>query len=308
MILTVSLNPAIDKTYVVPRFDPAGINRVQDVSAVAGGKANNVARVLRVLGHPVRATGFLAGDTGRWIERALTAEGVQPLFYPIAGETRICIALIDPVGSRVAEIREPGPSVPADDQHAFLEQLPSLAQGCRVAVVSGSLPLGVQPSYLAEVVSSLCAAGTRVLVDTSGAALDAAVAAQPYLIKPNHEELAALVGRPASVDEASRMAREVAAARGVNIVVSLGAGGAVAATPNGQMLRARAPQVQAVNTVGAGDSLVAGLAAALAAGEDLAEALRLGVACGTASVFSEGVAVVTPERVARILVDTVMEA
>ena len=292
MILTVTLNPSVDKTYVIPRLDPGGINVVQDTHAAAGGKGNNVARVLRVLGRPVRATGFLAGDAGRWIHRALVAEGVDSRFVTVPGETRTCLALIDPEAGRVGEIREPGPTIARADQEKLLAELPGLATACSFAVVSGSLPAGVAPSYLAAVVRTLRAAGLSVLLDAKGPALEAALQAGPSLAKPNLEELSGLLGRPLAPEEAPAAAREAAKTWGVPMVVSLGPDGAVAADPDGSLFIATAPSVTAINTVGAGDSMSAGLASALAEGAGLAEALRVGVACGTASVLTEGIGIV----------------
>ncbi|MGE5591217.1 MAG: 1-phosphofructokinase family hexose kinase [Bacillota bacterium] len=292
MILTVTLNPSVDKTYVLPGFDPGGINTVHQAQAVAGGKGNNVARVLRVLGHPVRATGFLAGDSGRWLDRALTAEGVDSRFLAVPGETRTCLALIDPQVGRVGEIREPGPSISAADQERLLAQLPELAASCSFSVVSGSLPVGVAPAYLAAVVGALRAAGLSVLLDAKEPALEAALQAGPSLIKPNQEELSGLLRRPVAPEEAPAAAREAARAWGVRVVVSLGPNGAAAADPDGSLFIATPPPVKAVNTVGAGDSMSAGLASALSQGADLAAALRMGIACGTASVLTEGVGMV----------------
>lgn len=301
MILTVTLNPAVDKTYVIPRFDPGGINVAPEAHAVPGGKGNNVARVLRVLGCPVRATGFLAGHTGRWIHQALEAEGVDSRFVTVPGETRTCLALVDPEARRVGEIREPGPAITTADQDRLLVLLPELAAACSFAVVSGGLPVGVAPSYLAAVVRALRTGGLPVLLDAKGPALEAGLSAGPSLIKPNLEELSGLLGRDVAPEEAPAAARAAAETWGLPVVVSCGAGGAVAATPDGSVLTAAAPRVKVVNAVGAGDSMAAGLASSLAGGAGLAEALRLGVACGTASVLTQGIGMVRQPDVEELL-------
>lgn len=292
MILTIALNPAVDKTYLLPGFDPLGINRTQGVLAVAGGKANNVARVLAALGEQVRATGFLAGEAGRWIDRQLDAAGVESRFVEVTGETRTCLALIDPDAKSVCEIREPGPEIGQADQERLLTLLGEVAPGCALAVLSGSLPPGVAPAYVSQLVTRLRVLGVPVLLDMGGASLKAGVAAGAFLIKPNLEELADLVGHSVSLREAGEAARQVAERWGVTVVASLGKEGAVVVSPGGDRFHALAPAVDAVNTVGAGDSLLAGLAAALAERLDLEGAVRHGIACGTASTLTMGVAVV----------------
>lgn len=292
MILTVALNPAVDKTYLLPGFDPLGINRAREVLAVAGGKANNVARVLVALGAQVRATGFLAGDAGRWIDRQLQAAGVESRFVEVAGETRTCLALIDPGAKSVCEIREPGPEICEKDQERLLTLLGEVAPGGALAVLSGSLPRGVAPAYVGQLVNRLRMLGVPVLLDMGGAALKAGVEAGPLLIKPNLEELADLVGHSVAPREAGEAARQLAERWGVIVVASLGKDGAVVLSPGGDRFHVQAPEVDAVNTVGAGDSLLAGLAAALAEGHNLEDAVRSGIACGTASTLTMGVAVV----------------
>lgn len=306
--LTITLNPSVDKTYIVDRFQPGEIHIAADTYAVAGGKGNNVARVLRSLHHEVRATGFLGGAAGDWIASHLAAAGIEEKFVRIDGETRTCLTIVEQRGHGIiTELREQGPFVPEDAQAKLLGRLPSLVDGCRIVAVSGSLPPGVAPSFLGQLVSALRTVGCKVILDTSGSALLAGLQAGPTLIKPNEAELSTLAGTDVSVacetdiPGAVRAAAETAVAYGVAVVVSLGAYGAHWAKPDGTGFTVRAPSVRAVNTVGAGDSFVAGLVSGMMRGCDPVQTLRLAVACGSASVLNFEVAAVRKKDVDELL-------
>jgi tagatose 6-phosphate kinase len=288
--LTVALNAAVDTTYIFDGFAVGNIHTVAEMQRVAGGKANNVARVLRVLGRPVTATGFAGGAAGEFIQRELRGCGIDAQYEPIPGESRTCFAMIDRVGGTLTEIREKGPAVPDAACEAFLRRFAQLLAGAKVAVISGSLPPGVPGDFYGRLVALARSHGVYTILDAAGGALAKALPAGPSLAKPNRDELAGFIGGDLADEGAVRRAAERMREAGAGAVcVSLGKDGLLYVGPEGAW-QVRPPRVEAVNTVGSGDSLVAGFTAGLLEGLPVPEALRLGVACGTANALTSGVA------------------
>ncbi|MEU9254834.1 1-phosphofructokinase family hexose kinase [Streptomyces sp. NPDC048270] len=283
MILTVTLNTALDVTYRVPRLLPHASHRVADVSERPGGKGVNVARVLAALGHEVTATGFTGGPVGAVVRGLLErSPGVVDALVPCAGTTRRTVAVVDEASGDTTQFNEPGPLITAAEWSRFLERYEELlAAGARAVALCGSLPPGVPVGAYAVLVRAARAAGVPVLLDTSGEALRRGVAARPEIIKPNAAELAELTGSREPLP-ATRDARR----RGAHAVVtSLGPDGLLAATPEGAW-RAAPPRALAGNPTGAGDSAVAGLLSALAEGLDWPERLTRAVALSAATVHA----------------------
>jgi len=298
--LTVALNAAVDTSYVFDGFTVGNIHTVAELQKVAGGKANNVARVLRVLKAPVVATGFAGGSAGVFIENDLRANGIVSDYEPIPGESRTCLAMVDRVGHTLTEVREKGPAVPAAALEAFVGRFRRLLAGAGVVVMSGSLPPGVPPSIYGRLVAVAREAGVFAILDSSGAALKESLAAGPDVAKPNRDELAAWAETHLpDVDAVIAAARRMQAAGVGAVAVSLGKDGLLYVGHEGTWI-ARPPAVHAVNTVGSGDSLVAGFSAGLLRGLALPEALRLGVACGTANALNAGIASPQPADIERI--------
>ncbi|MCG0237720.1 MAG: 1-phosphofructokinase [Firmicutes bacterium] len=298
--LTVTLNPAVDVTYFLDGFRPGAIHTAREVLRVAGGKGNNVARVLRSLGVEVAATGFAGGAAGAFLAEGLRQAGVEPAFHPIPGESRTCLALVDRETGTCTEVREPGPRISPEAADAFVERFTRLVAGCQAVVFSGSLPPGLPPDYYRRLVALARQAGAYVVLDTSGEPLARGLAAGPDLVKPNRDELAAWAGRePGDLQEVLAAAARMRAAGARAVAVSLGAEGLVYLGPEGAW-RLRPPAISAVNPVGSGDSLVAGVVAGLLQGRPVAEALRLGVACGAANATTPAVATFPPELAARL--------
>jgi tagatose 6-phosphate kinase len=302
-ILTVSLNAAVDISYAIDDFAPAKINIVSHLQRVAGGKANNCARVLAgALGQRVVATGFAGGTAGRFIQEDLRARGIHADYEETDGENRSCFAIIDRKSGTVSEIREQGPTLTPSDCDRLLWRFRRLAAGASFVILAGSLPPGVPAEFYATLVKAARESGeARTIVDASGAALRHALMARPFLVKPNRDELEQWAGRKlkaqAEVLDAARALRE----SGPEVViVSLGGKGALLVSGAG-VWQAVPPRVAVNNTVGSGDSLVAGLAAGLARGLAPDEAFRLGVACGTANALTRGVAEVDGADVERLL-------
>lgn len=274
MILTVTLNAALDVTYVVDGVDWDGVNRVQTVHRRAGGKGINVARVLAAFGHEVLATGFSGGLTGRAIESDLDSVRLPHAFVPIDAESRTTLVVSD--NPRTALFNEPGPEVAPEELDRFLRHFTQLAGQAQAVVISGSLPRGVPADFYATL-AELSTAPT--IVDADGEPLRHAPKGRPTVIKPNAEELARAVPGGSPEDGAQALRAEGAE----SVVVSMGADGLLAVTPEGAF-RARMPYKVEGNPTGAGDSLVAGLALGLVENMPWPERLRRAAALGAAAV------------------------
>ncbi|MFI8203720.1 1-phosphofructokinase family hexose kinase [Streptomyces sp. NPDC085937] len=282
MILTVTLNTALDVTYRVPSLRAGASHRVSEVLERPGGKGVNVARVLAALGHEVTVTGFSGGLTGRVLRDRLTeVPHLTDALVPVAGTTRRTVTLVDQRTGATTHVNEPGPDITHAEWSAFQEVYEDLLASASAVALCGSLPPGVPVGAYAGLVRRARAARVPVLLDTSGAALRRGVAGRPDIIKPNAEELAELTGfhEPlrATQDARRRGARAV--------VASLGAEGLLAVTPEGHW-RATPPARLAGNPTGAGDSAVAGLLSALTDHRPWPDRLTHATALSAATVLS----------------------
>ncbi|MGI8475495.1 MAG: 1-phosphofructokinase family hexose kinase [Thermomicrobiales bacterium] len=302
-LLTITCNTAVDTTYVLDRLEPGAINRVARALPRPGGKGNNVARVLATLGHAPVATGFAAGHTGRFIEDALRLQDVEPAFVSVAGESRVCLTIVEEATGRITEIREPGMTVGDGDARRLLERVGDLAAGAEAAAICGSLPPGLPTDFLARLAGVLRAAGVFTVLDSSGEALRAGLAGRPHLLKPNRDEIAALLGRDGDGDELIALVQtELIGPRldgDAAVLLSLGAEGA-ALIRRDVAWRAAAPRVAAVNTVGCGDALLAGYLDGRARGEGDPDALAHAVAVGAAAALQEAVGAIDADDVPRL--------
>lgn len=289
-ILTITLNPAFDVTIRLPALAPGEVNRSRSVGTHPAGKGINVARVLADLGHAVTVTGFLGQDNAGPFEALFSHCKMADAFIRVPGETRSNVKIAEDSG-RVTDVNGPGPEVDAATQAALRKQLQSLAPGHDAVVIAGSLPRGVDPVWLAETITALGKQGLRVAVDTSGPALQAALRAKPWLVKPNAEELAQALGQPAG-DENSLYTRAVQLrALGIqHVVASHGARG-VCWVGDGVALTAAPPPVTVLSTVGAGDSLLAGMVHGLLVGMPAERTLALATAIAAHAVTQVGVGV-----------------
>ncbi|MDX3750838.1 1-phosphofructokinase family hexose kinase [Streptomyces sp. AK08-02] len=286
MILTVTLNTALDITYRVGELRPHASHRVTSVTERPGGKGLNVARVLAALGHEVTVTGFTGGSTGRTVQDQLAATpGVLDVLMPVSGATRRTIAVIDDSAAGVpadaTQLNEPGPQITPAEWSAFQDVYEGLLPSVSAVALCGSLPPGVPVGAYADLVRAARTAGVPVLLDTSGEPLRRGVAARPDLVKPNAGELAELTGSHEPL-QATRDARR----RGARAVVaSLGPDGLLAVTPEG-LWRAIPPTRVRGNPTGAGDSLVAGLLSGLVDQLPWPERLTRAVALSAATVLA----------------------
>lgn len=269
MILTVTLNPSIDISYPLNRLTLDTVNRVDRTTKTAGGKGLNVTRVLAEAGQSVVATGFIGGKLGDFVIHQLQEQGISNQFFKIKGETRNCIAVLHE--GMQTEILEAGPYIDMDEVEGFLNHMSIIAKQFDVLTFSGSLPKGLAAHYYQDLITMARAYGSKVVLDCSGAPLKAVLAGKdkPTVIKPNLEELEDLIGQPVTLDEErliSLLSQPLF--EGIEwIIVSLGAQGAFAKHHN-RFYRVTIPKIEVVNPVGSGDATVAGIAWALAEGDD----------------------------------------
>jgi len=297
--LAVTFNPARDATYVLERFVRGSVNRVVRQQVMPGGKGNNVARVLVAYGHSVRVTGFLAGNTGLFIDDGLRAAGIETAFTWLeTGESRTCHTLIECENRVISEVLESGPTVWARDGEAFLADLPTKLAGIDTVVVSGSLPPGLEAPFLTDFMAIARQQCKRLMIDSSGEGLRIALAGGPDLIKPNERELATLMGVTPSTTEMVRYAQEdmigsVMPSDG-RVLLSLAERGAML-IGRSEVWYAAAPPItpsELVNTVGCGDALLAGFLDGCARNLPAPDALAQAVAFGAAAALSEVAGVV----------------
>lgn len=285
MIYTVTCNPALDLAVRLDGLQLGGLNRTAGATLIAGGKGVNVSRVLGELGERNVALGFVAGSNGVMLESALGQMGVNTAFIRLPeGQTRINVKLY---GEQETELNAPGPMVSHQQAEGLLCELSRLKKD-DLLCLCGSLPPGMGVDSYACMLKA--AGGGLAIVDTAGEALLCALSEKPWLTKPNRDELAALVGRELpTLDDVIEAAEWLRQKGAQNVLVSLGGDGALLCAEGVRLYQA-APAGEVVGTVGAGDSLVAGFAAGWQRYGDPAQALRLGVACGSATAYSEGLA------------------
>lgn len=289
MIYTVTLNPALDKTVEIPSLTIDSVNRITSMRTDPGGKGINVSKVISKLGGKSIATGILGGDTGRPILSAVEAMGIETAFLFAEGETRTNMKIVDPVQHTNTDINEPGIEVSESIPEQLLCNMLSKLTAEDIVVLSGSIPKGCPKTVYRDWINACSQKGARVILDADGEQFSAGLGSGPYLIKPNHHELSALMGRdlstPAELGCAAHELRKQYAIQ--KIVVSMGGAGALYVSAD-EMIHAEGLQVPVGSTVGAGDSVVAALAIAEEKGMSLEEAARLSTATGAANVMCNG--------------------
>ena len=301
MILTITANPSLDRVYAIDDFQVNKIFRPKTMTATAGGKGLNVSRVASMLGAAVTATGFIGGTVGSLVSADLQRHRVVDRFVRISGETRMCIAVMDEKNTTSTEILESGPMIKADEIEVFLHTYDELLDACQMVVGSGSLPRGLPTDFYSELVRRAKARQRRFILDTSGAYLAQAAKEMPFMIKPNQEELEAMVASDLAELKHCAAAEVELKEKGNELpVLTLGKGGCLAALSDG-VYHFSAPPIPVVNTVGSGDSFVAGVAVGLCEGRDEHEAIRLGMACGMANTQFMETGMVSADLVQKFL-------
>jgi len=301
MIVTVTVNAALDRTVTVPVFQIGYRHRSTEVLTLAGGKGINVARALKRLDVPVVATGLTGGRTGTRIVEELTSEAILNDFVRIGGESRTSTAVVDPTAGTYTEINEWGPEVTTAELETLQEKLHYLARGADFVVLAGSLPRKVPTSFYADAIRDLARRDVRVVLDSEGEALRVGVEAGPFLVSPNQREAEQLVGQELEDDDDFLMALHAIAemgARNVLITLENGCFALLRFGKRTRRLRAFAPHVEPVSGVGSGDVLLAQFLAAIVDERQPDYAVRLAVAAGSASVREVGAGRFDPQLAA----------
>jgi 6-phosphofructokinase 2 len=302
-LLTITLNPALDIAAHVPVVEPDRKLHCTDATVEPGGGGVNVARVAHRLGASVTAAVLVGGGTGAQLVEQLRGEGVGTEPVAVGGSVRQSFTAVERASGRQFRFVLPGPVLGADERQAAWDQLVALAAGEDVVVVSGSVPPGVDEDDLVALLRRIRADGADLVVDSSDIGLRAAATVGALLLKPSVNELSRYVGVALSEhEEIAAAARELGAVGpSTAVVVSMGAAGALLVPKGGDVLWFHAPRVHVVSTVGAGDSLVAATVVALQRGAPLAEAVRAGVAAGTAATLASGTGLCARADVERLL-------
>lgn len=285
MIATVTLNVAIDKRYVIENFKLGTVMRVKECNYTAGGKGLNVSRVAKLMGEDVTATGFIGGHAGEYVAEKLGQTGVKSNFIKIDDESRSCINFFDEASGKQTEFLEPGANVKPEDIDKFLTKLPSIIEGSNVVAISGSVPRGVDTGIYADIIKIVKDKGKKVILDTSGELLKKGIKACPTMIKPNTDEIKALLGV-----EIDNRAQLIDAAKQLHdsgipvVVISLGKDGALIVCDDG-VFQGITPDIKVVNTVGCGDSMVAAFAVGFARNYSIEDTIKTAMAISTANAL-----------------------
>lgn len=301
MILTVTLNAAIDKRYVVSSFHEGEVNRVEECTYCPGGKGLNVSKPASIAGADITATGFVGGHAGNYIEEALKKYNIKSEFYHLDSESRSCINIWNEEKQEQTEFLEPGFTVKPEEFDGFAEKFTQLVEKAAVVSMSGSTPNGLDGHAYQRLVEIVKKAGKKVILDTSGELLNLGIQAKPTMVKPNIDEIRMLTGKSCNnrqelIDAAVRVHDE-----GVKIVViSLGADGSLMVCDEG-IFQAKVPRIEAVNTVGCGDSMIAGFAIGLEKNLPMEETMRRASAISAAAALREETGFFVMEDMERIL-------
>jgi tagatose 6-phosphate kinase len=288
MILCLNLNAAVDKTIVVSSFELNKIHRPESVIVLAGGKGCNVARALKTLGEKPVVCGWVGGFAGQFIETELRLEGIQTDFIYTDFESRACTSILDREKGRITEIYEKGDPVPPGKIDELRDHIRKTIGNYKAITLSGSMPQGVPSDFYADLIEIANKENVLTFLDSSGDALRQGIEAGPFLVKPNETEAKTLlgIGTADSFDPADA-ASVISAKYHVNVLLSLGANGAIA-VKSGGMFKVKNPSVEAKSAVGSGDCMLGGLIYGLLNGLSFEESIRHGVAAGAANTLTVG--------------------
>ena len=304
MIVTVTLNAAVDRTLTVPNFQRGQRHRASEGLTLAGGKGINIARALKLLGVPVIATGLAGGGTGMRIVEELTAEAILNDFVRIEDDSRTSTAIVDPTGGSYTEVNEWGPHVSPEELEILLEKLAYLSRAGDYVIFAGSLPRGVDAGLYGEAIRDLNRRGVLTVLDSEGEALRVGAQAEPFLVSPNEREAEGLVGQEFHDDDDFLAGLEAIAevgARNVLITRESGCWALLRSDRAVHRYRALAPRVDPVSAVGSGDVLLAGFIAARLEDRTDEEGLRAAVAAGAASTLELGAGRFEPREAGRLV-------
>jgi len=296
-VITVTFNPAIDKTITLDQLEIGGLNRVNQARIDPGGKGVNVAKVLNQFDVNVTATGFIAGQQGTYLENQLKKRNINTLFHEVNGETRTNLKIVDEQTNVTTEINESGFNVSLEDIEAFKQELVNNLGSESILVLSGSLPAGAPSTVYQEIIEMANAKGAKVILDADGEALKNGIVAKPYAIKPNIHELEQLVDKTlASTKDIIDAGREFLELGIEILIISMGENGSIIMTENEAYQVSPFPIVPK-STVGAGDSMVATLVYSLLQQKDIKEIGSWTTTAGTITASKPGTEVCTLKEV-----------
>lgn len=301
MITTVTLNAAIDQVYEMNFFVMGQTNRVMQKFQQGGGKGINVARVIKALDGEVVIGGFIGGLNGEKIKASLQEQRLPTSFVQIDGESRVCLTVTNYQTMEMTELLEEGPTIQQHEWKELLRWVEYQSENSKYFVLSGSLPKGLPSNSYATIIHLLKQKDVRVSLDSSGEALKQGIEAIPFAIKPNEDEISQLIGKPVEMQEDLIQAGEKLCDLGIeHVCFSLGEKGALFINSTG-VYQVNAPKINVVNTVGSGDSFLAGLIFKLSQGSSNEEAYKWAVACGSVNAGEKEIAKVQKESVERLL-------
>jgi len=288
MIITVTLNPAIDKTIEIDEFKIGNVNRIASTRVDVGGKGINVSKVIKELRNKSLALGFLGGSSGNQIKKYLDDSNIKNDFLSINGETRTNLKIYDKVNNTHTDINENGPSVTLSDITNIKEKIMEYCDEKSLVVLSGSVPTGANSCIYGELIKDIKEKGGKVILDADGDMLMQGMKSGPYLVKPNIDELEKAFG--ISIDNENKIietSKKILEYGVKHVVISLGGEGSMFISRD-KIAKVAGLKVEVKSTVGAGDSMVAAMAVAIENNYDFEETIKLACATSTANVMTEG--------------------
>ena len=287
MLVTVTLNVALDKQYVIDNLVPGEVMRVLDCESTAGGKGINAAKVIKLTGEETAAMGFIGGCSGAFIRNSMIQKGVIDFFTEVDGETRTCINVLEASTGRSTEFLETGVTISQKKLDEFIANYTKVVSNCEIVTLCGSVPTGIDVTIYPRLIEIAKKAGKRVILDSSGAHLKAGIDACPTVVKPNKDEIKTILGVDIYTKEDVIKSAKELHKRGIAIViVSLGKEGAIVVSDEG-VYQGTTPEVKVVNTVGCGDSMVGAFAVGLARNMPLTETFKLALAISTGNAMTK---------------------
>ena len=306
MIITVTMNPAIDKTVAIDKFEHGGLNRIKNVTIDAGGKGINVSKTIKALGGESIATGFLGGNNGATIQKVLNDAEITMDFIQIDAETRVNTKVVEEDGC-VTELNESGSQISEEHQKAFMELLLKCADKDVFVILSGSVPAGVPKDVYREMTQRLHQKGAKVLVDADGELFEKALEARPDVVKPNKVELEKYLGRKLETEQDCLEAGKSLLAKGIEVVIlSMGEKGAYFLSRE-QGLHCQGLSVEVHSTVGAGDAMVAAFSYGISEGYTFEACAKLAIATSAGAVATVGTKPPSREVVEQLLKEVCIE-
>lgn len=307
MIYTVTLNPALDREYIVPDLKMDEVLRASSVRIDYGGKGFNVSRMLAALGTESVAVGFAGGTTGKKLQEGLAEKNIDTEFVWVAGETRTNVSIVNDAGRHHLKVNEPGPTISEDEIWRLIKKIEALIFPGDWWVLAGSLPPGVPANLYAQIIQMINAGGARTILDTSGKPLELGCRAKPFLVKPNRYEAAELTGMPAGTPEQLLQIIANIHQMGVkNVIISGGKKKTLLSNGNGRWVGSP-PSIVEKNPIGAGDAMVAGIVWRLGKGNTIIDAFSWGIACGAAAASQPGTGMPARSQIEKLIAGVQVE-